>query len=53
MPRQRRNEIRSEQLTRYINTIEYDNRVEKIYRNVAPNAIPAEQVRTQTGKIPS
>ena len=41
------NDVHSEQLTRYINTIEHDSRVEKTYRNVAPNAIPPEQERTQ------
>lgn len=42
------NEVRSEQLTQYVTTIEHDSRVEKIYRNAAPNAISPEQERTHT-----
>lgn len=47
------NQTRPEQLTSYINHIEHDSRVEKIYRNVAPNAIPPEQEQTLKRKAPS
>jgi hypothetical protein len=41
-------EARPEQITRYIEMIERDSRVEKTYRDIAPTAIQPQPNRTQT-----